>query len=123
MTSKSNKPLEILKKGLGILQKKVQTRKEKLKALLSQKKAISSADELWLDQEANLVDEEVIVALENASDYEQAVGRLDEKGKEVVWKPRGSWDQNPAYGVREGVLLTAEIPNAALPKLRSPRHP
>ena len=35
-------------------------------------------EEDWLDQDANLVDEEALVDLfEKASDYERALGRLD----------------------------------------------
>ena len=41
---------------------------------------ISSQDEQWLDHDANLVDEEqVLEALENASDYNRGFKRLDDK--------------------------------------------
>jgi hypothetical protein len=47
------KPLEVLKKGLKILQDQVRAKKEKLQAQLHAKKSISSLDENWLDNEAN----------------------------------------------------------------------
>ena len=41
---------------------------------LSQKESISSADERWLDNEGNIVDEQrVLDDLEAASDYERGV--------------------------------------------------
>jgi hypothetical protein len=85
----SSKPLDILKKGLKILQRKVQVRKDNLQKQLHEKKSISSQDEKWLDGDANLVDEvQVIEALETASDYERGLGRLDEAQKVVVQKLR-----------------------------------
>jgi len=45
----------------------------------SLKRTISSADEHWLDHEANIVDEQrVIENLEAASDYERGLARLDD---------------------------------------------
>ena len=83
------KPVEILRKGLGALENKIQERKQKIEALLAKKKSISSADEHWLDNEANLIDEEVVVnTLENASDYDRAIGQLDDKGKGIVQRLR-----------------------------------
>ncbi|KAF8230396.1 hypothetical protein L208DRAFT_1400622 [Tricholoma matsutake] len=83
------KPLEVLKKGLKILQDQVKAKKEKLQAQLHAKKSISSLDENWLDNEANLVDEQrVLDALENASDYERGCERLDETQKGVVRRLR-----------------------------------
>lgn len=79
------KPLEVLKKGLKILQDQVKAKKEKLQAQLHVKKSISSLDENWLDNEANLVDEQqVLDTLENASDYERGCERLDETQKGVI---------------------------------------
>jgi predicted RNase H-like nuclease (RuvC/YqgF family) len=79
------RPLEVLKKGLKTLQAQVKAKKEKLQAQLHQKRSISSLDEEWLDNEANLVDEEqVLEALEKASDYERGLERLDEAQKGVV---------------------------------------
>jgi len=44
--------LEVLKKGLKILQNPVKDKKEKLQAQLAKKVLISSQDENWLDHEA-----------------------------------------------------------------------
>ena len=53
------------------------------------KENISSADERWLDHEANTVDEERILAnLEAASDYERGLEKLDEDEKAIVKKLR-----------------------------------
>jgi hypothetical protein len=63
-------PLEILKKGLKILQRKVQARKNDLLRRLSEKKSLLSQDEEWLNGNGNLIDKvQVIETLENASDY------------------------------------------------------
>ena len=81
------KPLEVLKKGLNILQRQVKAWKEKLQASLAERKSISSQDEQWLDNEANLVDEQrILEALENASDYERGLQRLDDTQKGMVRK-------------------------------------
>jgi len=83
------KPLDILKNGLDKFSKKIKTRKEALTMKLSQRESISSADEKWLDHEANTIDEErVLHDLEAASDYERGLGRLDEGGKAIVKKLR-----------------------------------
>jgi len=80
------KPLEVLKKGLNNY---VKAKKEKLRSQLAGKKSISSQEERWLDQEANLVDEQrVLEAEEEASDYERGLGKLDDKQKGVVRKLR-----------------------------------
>jgi len=81
------KALDILKKGLNTLKSKVRPRKEKLQALLAEKKSISSEDERWLDQDARLVNEQLVIeALENASDYERGFQRLDDTQKGLVRK-------------------------------------
>ena len=54
-------PLEVQKKGLKTLQAQVKAKKEKLQAQLHEKKSISSLDEKWLDNEANLVDEQQVL--------------------------------------------------------------
>jgi len=83
------KPLDILKNGLDKFSKKIKTRKEALTMKLSRRESISSADEKWLDHEANTIDEErVLHDLEAASDYERGLGRLDEGGKAIVKKLR-----------------------------------
>ncbi|KIM36341.1 hypothetical protein M413DRAFT_424966 [Hebeloma cylindrosporum] len=83
------KPLDILKKGLDKFSNKVKARKEALTLRLSRKESISSADERWLDHEANTIDEErVLHELEAASDYERGLERLDVNGKAIVKKLR-----------------------------------
>ena len=42
-------PLEVLKKGLKVLEGRVKARKETLQAQLAARKSISSQDESWLD--------------------------------------------------------------------------
>jgi hypothetical protein len=72
--------LQVLKGGLSKLKETVKERKESLLSRLQKQQTISSKDEAWLDQEANLVDEEALVdALEKASDYECALSKLDPK--------------------------------------------
>lgn len=42
---------------------------------------------MWLDNNANVVDEEVVIdTLENASDYERGLEALNEKQKSIVSK-------------------------------------
>ena len=81
--------LNILKEGLSKFLKTVKDRKDKLNAKLSRKEPISSADEQWLDYEANTVEEQRILDdLEAASDYERGLAQLDEAGKGIVKKLR-----------------------------------
>jgi hypothetical protein len=92
-------PLNILKKGLEKFEKTIINRKQKLEACLAEQRPISSVDEQWLDNEANTVDEmRIIDTLENASDYERGVGRLDDKGKAIVTKLKG-WAGGIAHKV------------------------
>ena len=80
-------PLDVLKRGLNILQQQVKARKEKLQATLAEGKAISSQDECWLDNEANLVvEQQVVEALESTLDYEESLQRLDDMQNSVVQK-------------------------------------
>jgi hypothetical protein len=82
-------PLEILKRGLDILQGQFKAKKESLQAQLADKKSISSQEEKWLDYEANLVDEQrVVEALEQASDYERGLEQLDDVQKGLVRRLR-----------------------------------
>ena len=54
---------------------------------MAEKKFILSQDEKWLDQEANFVDEQqVLDALEKASDHERGLEHLDDKQKGLVRK-------------------------------------
>jgi hypothetical protein len=48
---------------------------------------LSESDEEWLDGEGNLIDEErVLELLENASNYERGLERLNSKDRGVVQK-------------------------------------
>ncbi|KAI6158887.1 hypothetical protein EDD17DRAFT_1617570 [Pisolithus thermaeus] len=51
-------PTDTLKKGLEKLQDQIRVRKASLEATLKANKTISAADEEWLDNAGNLVDEE-----------------------------------------------------------------
>lgn len=83
------KPLDSLKKGLAKFSKQIKDRKDELNVKLHRKETISSADEEWLDHEANTVDEQrVLDELEAASDYERGLERLGEDGKAIVMKLR-----------------------------------
>ncbi|KIJ97724.1 hypothetical protein K443DRAFT_9677 [Laccaria amethystina LaAM-08-1] len=87
-------PLDILKKGLAKLTASVGTRWDALKAKLAKREPISTSDKLWLDNEANMVDEErVLEALESASDYEQGILKLEDTGKAIMRKLRELADQ------------------------------
>ena len=89
-------PLDILKKGLSKFKKTIKTWGDELNSKLAQEEIISSLDEHWLDNEANTVDEQWILdTLESASDYNQGVEQLDEKGKATVRKLR-EWAGNLA---------------------------
>lgn len=83
------KPLDVLRKGLKRLRSDVKAKKDCLLAQLADRRPITSQDEHWLDNDANLVDEErILEALEKASDYERSLERLDDEGKAVVTKLR-----------------------------------
>jgi hypothetical protein len=85
----ASKPLDVLKRGLKALQTQFKTKKLDLETWLAEKQSISSQEERWLDGEANLVDElQVVEALENASDYERGLERLDHTQKGVVSRLR-----------------------------------
>ena len=50
---------------------------------MAEKRSISS-QEKWLDDEADLHEQQVLEALEKASDYERGLDRLDEMQKGMV---------------------------------------
>lgn len=82
------KPVEILKKGLNVLEKRIKAKRDELTSKLASK-TISEEEEEWLDVGGNMVDEvHVIDELEKASNYERGLGKLDEKYKVVVQKLR-----------------------------------
>ena len=78
--------IDILKKGLKALKKGIASRKTRLEADLKAGKTISAEDEEWLDHGAgNLIDEERVVDfLDNESDYERGLERLDVKDRGIV---------------------------------------
>jgi len=81
------KPVDILKKGLTQLRNLTQDRRTTLEAVLKANQPLSEADEDWLDNAGNLVDEEwVVEALDCTSDYERELAKLSEKDKSVVQK-------------------------------------
>jgi hypothetical protein len=83
------KPLDLLKKRLAKFSNRIKDRKDKLTTKLSQNEKISPAEEQCLDNKANTVEEQCVLdALEEASDYERGVERLDENGKNIVKKLR-----------------------------------
>ena len=66
--------VDVHKKGLKFLKKRVASRKEQLEADLKAGKSISAEDEEWLDGAGNLIDEErVVEVLDNVSDYKDGL--------------------------------------------------
>ena len=84
----SKNPLDVLKSGLTKLKNLTKSKKDDLLARLHRKEKISTEEEEWLDNVANLVDEEAIIDfLENASDYdEHGLARLNSQQKSLVEK-------------------------------------
>ena len=81
------KPLDVLKKGLTKLHNQIHSRKSKLTTELKAGWTISEADQEWLDGDGNPVDEDwVVQTLDNASDYDRELQRLDSQDKAVVQK-------------------------------------
>ena len=79
--------MEILKKSLAKLQQQIRDRKAMIEGKLKARQPISDSDEEWLDNGGNLVDEERVVdALDNVSDYERGLERLNSHDKLVVEK-------------------------------------
>ena len=80
-------PVDVLQKGLKKLEDQHRERKEKLLATLKAKRTISEEDQDWLDDAANLVDEErVVEALESAADYKSAVHALNTRDQAIFDK-------------------------------------
>ena len=79
------KPLDILKAGLQALWKLTETQKRKLEADLKANQSITASDEEWLDGAGNLVDKECVIdVLENASNYERGLERLNTTERAIV---------------------------------------
>ena len=66
------------------MKKRVASRKIQLEADLKAGNIISAEDEEWLDGAGNLIDEErVVEVLENESDYERGMGKLNTKRRGI----------------------------------------
>jgi hypothetical protein len=83
-------PVEVLKRGLKVLETRIKAKRHDLTSKVAAKTKISEEEEEWLDMgDGNMVDEvHVIDELENTSNYERGLGRLDKKSKAVVQKLR-----------------------------------
>jgi hypothetical protein len=81
------KPLEVLKAGLAQLKKQIKAHKDTLSTHLFNKDCISEEDKHWLDNEANLIDKDVVInLLEKASDYKHGLEHLNLQQKKLVEK-------------------------------------
>ena len=104
----TQKPLDILKKGLSELSRSIKKKRDDLCAKLSRQEVLSSAEEQWLDREGNTVDEQRLLdTLESASDYEKGVAQLDDNGQAIVKR------------LRE---LAGDLPNKVAGKKRKRTH-
>ncbi|KAF9256784.1 hypothetical protein L218DRAFT_1006987 [Marasmius fiardii PR-910] len=80
-------PLGVLKKGFKALKDSISVRQTTLQARIANKEPLSEADEHWMDNGGNIVDEQrVIDILDDASDYERAKNSLNAEQKELVEK-------------------------------------
>ena len=81
----SNPQVEILKRGLKILEKEAEAHKKKLGATQVSKGSLSEEDEQWLDTTGNFVDEVYVIDfLKNVPDYKKSLEKLEEKHKDTV---------------------------------------
>jgi hypothetical protein len=79
--------LEILEKGLSVLENSVNQHTDALTAQLAIGEKISDEDSAWLDNTANLVEEQSLVArLQESSDFEDTLLNLDPKDISLVEK-------------------------------------
>jgi hypothetical protein len=66
--SMPSKPLEVLKKGMGVFKNQVKAQKETLQKKLAKREKLILEDETWLDTAGNLVEEDCMIeTLETAS--------------------------------------------------------
>src|ERR1700742_1405488 len=73
--------------GLQALRKQSDTRRQNLQLTLSQNKPISAEDKQWLDGEANLTDEALLLdKLADASDFSKALKDLTLAEKTITEK-------------------------------------
>ncbi|KAJ7881313.1 hypothetical protein B0H14DRAFT_2565887 [Mycena olivaceomarginata] len=80
---------ELKKKKTCCFQVQYQTAPDNLAEQLQNKEKISVADEAWLDNDGNHVEEDTIYKLENSSDYGHALSRLDKKEADMIERPKG----------------------------------
>ncbi|KAK0484423.1 hypothetical protein IW261DRAFT_1416382 [Armillaria novae-zelandiae] len=86
----SKKLLDVLKNGLAKLKEQVKAWKNDILDCLAKKQPVCDDDEHWLDNEANLVEEITILnLLDQASDYERGMKRLNSQQKSLVEKLKG----------------------------------
>ena len=108
------KPLDILKKGFAKLTQTITKKRDDLNIKLSRQEDISSADEHWLDNEGNTIDEQrILEKLESASDYETEVAQLDDNGKAIMKKLRELAGDVTAWLPRPGIrtyIFLARLP-------------
>jgi hypothetical protein len=79
--------LELLKTGLEKLKHDIEPRKKDILCRQKKGQRISADDKQWLDDKANLVDEERIFnTLAHAKSFETELAKLGEHGREVVEK-------------------------------------
>ncbi|CAK5276393.1 unnamed protein product [Mycena citricolor] len=77
----------VLKQGLDKLKNSVEVQRKAIPGQLAEKERASLVDLEWLDTAGNVVKEEQLVwMLDEALDYKQGVGRLDENQKELLTK-------------------------------------
>ncbi|KAG5349837.1 hypothetical protein C0989_001649 [Termitomyces sp. Mn162] len=87
----SESPLEILKAGLSQLKSGTETHKHDIFPRLLRKEKNLDADETWLDNDANLVDEEAVIKiLHKDLDYEHGLAQLN-TSKESSRATYGAW--------------------------------
>ena len=88
--------LDELESGLQVLHERIQARKNDLLARLAKEEKISDEDETWLDNEANLVDEESLVtSLQASLDPKAVLLALNETQRTALDRLRNA---NPRSG-------------------------
>ena len=99
--------IELLRKGLTALEKHVAKRKAAIEDRLKKKEHVDDDDTTWLDGPANLIDERrALDLIENASDYEKGLSRLDQGLRAAVERMKEF-----AAGVKNSVMAS-KVPSA-----------
>ena len=77
--------LDKLEEALQLLEKEVASRRRRLEAAVAKKLPLAPEDELWLDNDANLVDERrAVESLKGVSNYAAGLEKLSEGEKAAV---------------------------------------